>query len=356
MAAKEKSWNAMDAKEQDDLRKEKLLMERLKNSNEFNRDSIIKTILEKKGITNPNSYRSEMARLNNLASNFDVKQERELKKSYENKWSQSSAGIQASVENQKIRQELSDYNYNLSNNRTQMSYRERQELNRKKLELQNQLRFSDAQLRENKNSWISQTQAGDDRLAAYNEQKDRQEYNELKYGKGFRGDPGGDATGKIQMQAPSSIKVGKYAGKTRDEVRNAILMEGGYRDRSGATIPYANRNQGKPGQQSQGQGRGMPREMVQSPAMAQKRKSWTPYDARTGRVLKNNELNNLYRTEYALHKKDKGRPPEGVLNQNPFINREWNNSYNKNKRATEYSMANYQNPNAMSNYYQNLNF
>ena len=90
MAEKEKSWNAMDAKEQDDVRKEKLLMERLENSNEFNRGLIIQTILKEKGITNPNSYRSEMARLNNLASISDVRQERELKKSYENKWSQSS--------------------------------------------------------------------------------------------------------------------------------------------------------------------------------------------------------------------------------------------------------------------------
>jgi len=99
---------------------------------------------------------------------------------------------------------------------------------------------------------------------------------------------------------------------------------------------------------------GSPDVLVQSPAMAQARKSWTPYDARTGRVLKGEELNNLYRNEYDLYKKAGGRPSEGVLNTNPIINREWNNSYNKNKRATEYSMANYQNPNAMSNYYQNL--
>jgi len=319
MATEKKSWNAMSAKEQDDRRKEERLMKRLENSTGVQRDSVIKEILKEKGINNPNLYRSEMARLNNLASNLDFQKERELKKSYEHKWSKSSAGIQASVENQRIRQELSDYNYNLSNNRTQMSYRERQELNRKKLELQNQLRFSDAQLRENKNSWISQTQAEDERLAAYNEQKDQQEYVESKYGKGFQGDPGGYSTGKMQMQAPSSIKVGKYAGKTS----------------------------AKPGQQSQGQGGGMPREMVQSPAMAQRRSTyvtWAPYDARTGRTLEGEELNNLYGSEYARFKKAGVRPPEGVLNTNPYTNKQWNNPYNRSQRGIakpDYIMANY---------------
>ena len=326
MATEKKSWNDMSAKEQDDRRKEERLMKRLENSNEANRGLVIKEILEKKGINNPNLYRSEMARLNNLASNLDFQKERELKKSYEHKWSKSSAGIQASVENQRIRQELSDYNYNLSNNRTKMSYPERQELNRKKLELQNQLRFSDAQLRENKNSWISQTQAEDERLAAYNEQKDQQEYVESKYGKGFQGDPGGYSTGKMQMQAPSSIKVGKYAGKTS----------------------------AKPGQQSQGQGGGMPREMVQSPAMAQRRKSWTPYNARTGQDLKGAELNNLYRSELASWQKGLQPAPKFNRNNNPYLNQFENDQYYKNKRATEYSMANYQNPNAMSDYYKNL--
>jgi len=314
MATEKKSWNAMSAKEQDDRRKEERLMKRLENSTGVQRDSVIKEILKEKGINNPNLYRSEMARLNNLASNLDFQKERELKKSYEHKWSKSSAGIQASVENQRIRQELSDYNYNLSNNRTQMSYRERQELNRKKLELQNQLRFSDAQLRENKNSWISQTQAEDERLAAYNEQKDQQEYVESKYGKGFQGDPGGNATGKMQMQMPPRNKP----------------------------------------QQKKGQPKGMPQEMVQSPAMAQRRKSWTPYNARTGQDLKGAELNNLYRSELASWQKGLQPAPKFNWNNNPYLNQFKNDKYYKNKRATEYSMANYQNPNAMSDYYKNL--
>ena len=282
MAAEKKSWNAMDAKEQDDRRKEERLMKRLENSTGVNRDLVIKKILEEKDIKNPNAYRAEIARLNNLASNFDVKQERELKKSYENKWSQSSAGIQASVENQRIRQELSDYNYNLSNNRTQMSYLERQELNRKKLELQNQLRFSDAQLGENKNSWISQTQAEDDRLTAYNEQKDQQEYVESKYGKGFQGDPGGYATGKTQMQVPRQPK------------------------------------QARQPQQGKGQPKGMPQEMVQSPAMAQKRMRTLPYEARTGRSLSDTELNNFHRNDAALYRQV-GGTPMGGSSQNPYL-------------------------------------
>ena len=290
MAAEKKSWNAMDAKEQDDRRKEERLMKRLENSTGVNRDLVIKEILEEKGINNPNLYRSEMARLNNLASNFDFEQERELKKSYENKWSQSSAGIQASVENQGIRQELSDYNYNLSNNRTKMSYRERQELNRKKLELQNQLRFSDAQLRENKNSWISQTQAEDDRLTAYNEQKDQQEYVESKYGKGFQGDPGGYATGKMQMQVPSSKRVGKYDGMTKRET----------------------------GQKGRGQVSGMPKEFMQSPAMAQRRRSSRPYDARTGNSYSDTQLNDFYRNDAYLYGQVGGASPNAVA-QNPYL-------------------------------------
>lgn len=316
MAAEKKSWNAMDAKEQDDRRKEERLMKRLENSTGVNRDSVIKEIIKEKGITNPNSYRSEMARLINLKNTFDVQKERELKKSYENKWSKSSAGIQASVENQRIRQELSDYNYNLSNNRTQMSYRERQELNRKKLELQNQLRFSDAQLRENKNSWISQTQAEDERLAAYNEQKDQQEYVESKYGKGFRGDPGGNATGKMQMQMPS-------------------------------------KTQGSRQPKGQKKGSGMPPEMVQSPAMAQRPKSWTPYNARTGRDLKGAELDNIYKSELASWQQGTGRPGSFNINRNPYYDSFKNNKYYQNKRATEYRMANFRNPNAMSDFYKN---
>ena len=316
MAAEKKSWNAMDAKEQDARRKEERLMKRLENSSAANRDLVIKKIIAEKGVTNPNSIRSEMARLNNLKSNFDVQKERELKKSYEKKWSQSSVGIQSAINNQRIRQELSDFNLDQYHSRGQMSYIERRELNRKKLELQNQLRFSDAQLLENKNSWISQTRAENDRLAAYNEQKDQQEYVESKYGKGFQGDPGGNATGKMQMQMPPRNKP----------------------------------------QQKKGQPKGMPQEMVQSPAMAQKTRSWTPYDARTGRDLKGAELNNLYRSELASWQKGLIAAPKFNRNNNPYLDKFKNDQYYKNKRATEYSMANYQNPNAMSNYYQNLNF
>ena len=87
MAAEKKSWNAMDAKEQDARRKEERLMKRLENSSAANRDLVIKKIIAEKGVTNPNSIRSEMARLNNLKSIFDVQEERKLKKSYEKKWS-----------------------------------------------------------------------------------------------------------------------------------------------------------------------------------------------------------------------------------------------------------------------------
>ena len=353
MATKEKSWNDMSREEQDDRRKEERLMKRLFDSSVANRDLVIKKIIAEKGVTNPNSIRSEMARLNNLKSNFDVEQKLELKKSYENKWSQSSDGIQSAVNNQRIRQELSDFSYNLSNSRNQMSYIERQELNRKKLELQDQLRFSDAQLAENKNSWISQTRSEDDRLAAYNKQKDEQEYNESKYGKGFQGDPGGNATGKMQMQAPSSKRVGKYDGKTSAEVRNSMLMEGGYRDSSGATIPYADRNQGKPGQKGRGQARGMPQEFMQSPAMAQKRKAWTPYNARTGQDLKGEQLDDIYRQEAEGWRRGSMQPKDGITT-NPYYQGIKNDQYLKNKRATEHSMTNYQNPSAVSNYYQNL--
>ena len=325
MAAKEKSRRLWEEAKEQDNRREKERIERnfiysYANKNPISADIYLKELTKD---MSPEEARDETSRLKGLGSARRAEDVRKNKAKYNRLWSESSAGIKASVENQRIRQELSDYNYNLSNNRTKMSYPEKQELNRKKLELENQLRFSDAQLRENKNSWISQTQAEDDRLAAYNEQKDEQKYNELKYGKRITGDPGG-VISKIQMQMPP---------KSQPQRKNQP--------------------------QKQGQPKGMPREMVQSPAMAQARSTyvtWAPYDARTGRTLEGEELNNLYRSEYARYKKAGGRPSEGVLNTNPIINREWNNSYNKNKRATEYSMANYQNPNAMSNYYQKLNF
>lgn len=235
-------------------------------------------------------------------------------------YDQSSVGVESNINRRNLQQEMDEAQRQIG--RFALYSPEQKEAIRNYQNLLDAINIFDAQLAESRESW----------------QKKSSPQN------------------KPRMQAPSSIRVGKYAGKTRDEVRNAILMEGGYRDRSGATIPYANQNQGKPGQRSQGQGRGMPREMVQSPAMAQKRKSWTPYDARTWMALRGEELNNLYRSEYGLYKRAGSRPSEGLLNTNPIINREWNNSYNKNRRATEYSMANYQNPNAMSDYYQNLNY
>lgn len=284
MATEKKSWNDMSQEEQDERRKEERSMKRLENSSGIQRGLVIKKILEDKGISDPNAYRSEMARLNNLASNFDAQEERAYKKSYENKWAQSSAGIQANVDNQRIRQELSNFDWKASqgNSGIRLNYAEIQESNKRKLNLQDQLRFSNAQLRESKNSWISQTQAEDDRLTEYNEQKDQQEYVESKYGKGFQGDPGGNTTGKMQMQMPSRQPEGQSKGKQ--------------------------------------QVRGMPQEFMQSPAMAQRRKPSRPYDARTGHSLGDTQLNNFYRNEAALYRQVGGSPMGGGgSSQNPYL-------------------------------------
>ena len=279
MATEKKSWNDMDAKEQDDRRKkerrERNFVYSYANKNLYQAQTYLKSLTED---MSPEEAMDEEARLTALGIARAGEEERAYKKSYENKWSQSPTGIRFSVENQRSRQELSDFNRDLSNGRNQMSYIERQELNRKKLELQDQLRFSDAQLAENKNSWISQAQSEDDRLAAYNEQKDEQEHIESKYGKGFQGDPGGSATGKMQMQMPPRNKP----------------------------------------QQKQGQPKGMPREFVQSPAMAQRRRPSRPYDARTGHSLSDTQLNNFYRNDAALYRQVGGASPNAVA-QNPFL-------------------------------------
>jgi hypothetical protein len=384
MATEKKSWNDMSREEQEARRKEirlekqeELLMKRLENSNEFNRDSVIRQIIEEKGITNPNSYRSEMARLNNLASNFDDQEELKLKKGYERKWNQSSTGTESNINRRNLSRDIGAASQEIEklkserrrggrweNKRggrlgtTQEINAFNSEMDRKikeaqlrEKELKDSLSIFDSQYREAERSWISQTQAEDERLEAYNEQKDQQERDEAKYGKGFRGDPGGNM--QLQMQAPSSKQVGKYDGMTSAEIRNAILMEGGYRDKSGATIPYADRNQGKLGQKGQGRGRGMPKQMVQSPAMAQKRKSFVPYSAKTGRELKGAELDNLYKSELSSWQKGTSKPGSFNINRNPYYDSFKNNKYYQNKRATEYSMANFRNPNAMSDFYKN---
>ena len=58
----------------------------------------------------------------------------------------------------------------------------------------------------------------------------------------------------------------------------------------------------------------------QSPAMAQRRRSSRPYDARTGRSLSDNELNNFYRSEAEAYRRAGGSlMGGGVLSQNPYL-------------------------------------
>lgn len=107
--------------------------------------------------------------------------------------------------------------------------------------------------------------------------------------------------------------------------------------------------QARPPQQRQGQPKGMPQEMAQSPAMAQARRP-------NYGQFNQNIVNNLNQREAYIMDELGGRPTQDLINRNPYVNEQWNNPYSRRQRATEYSMANYQDPNAMYDYYQNLNF
>ena len=351
MAAKEKSRRLWEEAKEQDNRREKERIERnfiysYANKNPISADIYLKALTKD---MSPEEARDETSRLRGLGSARRAEDVRKNKAKYNRLWSESSVGTESIINRRNLRRDIestfqeiqklqSERNrggrwenerggrlgttqeINAFNSEMDRKIKEAQLRHR---ELKDSLSIFDSQFRETGRSWISQRQAEDDRLAAYNEQKDEQKYNELKYGKRITGDPGG-VTSKIQMQMPPQSQP-----------------------------------QRKNQPQKQGQPKGMPREMVQSPAMAQKRSTyvtWAPYDAKTGRTLEGEELNNLYGSEYARYKKAGVRPPEGVLNTNPYTNKQWNNPYNRSQRATEYSMANYQNPNAMSNYYQNLNY
>ena len=57
---------------------------------------------------------------------------------------------------------------------------------------------------------------------------------------------------------------------------------------------------------------------MQSPAMAQRRRSSRPYDARTGHSFSDTQLNNFYRNDVALYRQVGGASPNAVA-QNPFL-------------------------------------
>jgi hypothetical protein len=76
--------------------------------------------------------------------------------------------------------------------------------------------------------------------------------------------------------------------------------------------------QGSRQPKGQQQVRGMPQEFMQSPAMAQRRRSSRPYDARTGHSLSDTQLNNFYRNDAALYRQVGGASPNAVA-QNPFL-------------------------------------
>ena len=232
-------------------------------------------------------------------------------------YDQSAVGVESNINRRNLQQEMDDARKQIS--RFALYSPEQKEASRKYQSLRDAMDIFDAQLSESRELWQKK----------------------------------GALQGGPKTQTPSSIRVGKYDGMTKHEIRNAELMERGYRDRSGATIPYADRSQGKPGQGGLGQARGMPKEFVQSPAMAQKRQAWTPYSARTGRELKGEQLDDFYRQEANNWRRGQSKPKDNITN-NPYFNGTPDDQYLRNKQATEYSMANYQNPSAVSNYYQNL--
>ena len=63
---------------------------------------------------------------------------------------------------------------------------------------------------------------------------------------------------------------------------------------------------------------GMPKEFMQSPAMAQRRRSSRPYDARTGNSYSDTQLNDFYRNDAYLYGQVGGASPNAVA-QNPYL-------------------------------------
>lgn len=378
MATEKKSWNDMSAKEQEARRNKER-----KEGNFISAYAKDNSILSNRYLNelvkdmSPQGARDEASRLTALAIAKKSEDARNYKQKYNRLWNESSVGTESNINRRNLSRDIGAASREIENLKSERQRGGRwenkrggrlgttQEINafnsemdrkikeaqRRERDLKDSLSIFDSQYSEAGKSWISQKQAEDARLEEAESNRFDQEQIEFKYGKGFRGDPGGNM--QLQMQAPSLTKVGKYNGMTSAEVRNAKLIEGGYRDQSGATIPYANRNQGKLGQKGQGRGRGMPKQMVQSPAMAQKRKSFVPYSAKTGRELKGAELDNLYKSELASWQQGTGRPGSFNINRNPYYDSFKNNKYYQNKRATEYRMANFRNPNAMSDFYKN---
>ena len=214
-------------------------------------------------------------------------------------YDQSSVGIESNINRRNLQQEMDDAQRQIG--RFGQNSPEQREAVRNYQNLRDSMDIFDAQLGESRESWQNKS----------------------------------SPQNGPSMQAPSSKQVGKYDGKTSAEVRNAMLMEGGYRDSSGATIPYADRNQGKPGQKGRRQARGMPQKFMQSPAMAQKRKPSRLYGARTGRSLSDNELKNFYRTEAALYRQAGLSPMGGSSSQNPYFMSSLDKANNRYQKAID---------------------
>ena len=111
-------------------------------------------------------------------------------------------------------------------------------------------------------------------------------------------------------------------------------------------------NQGKPGQDQQGMGQ--QQQSMQNPARAQ-RKTWRPYDARTGRSLSDTQLDQFYRNDAAKLKRTVGKINPNTIAQNPYLKAD-ESPYYRNQRDMKFEMANFRNPKAINNYYQNRNF
>jgi hypothetical protein len=344
MATEKKSWNDMSAKEQEARRKKERRERNFISA--YAKDNSILSGTYLKELTkdmSPQEARDETSRLTALAIAKKSEDARNYKQKYNRLWSESSVGTESNINRRNLSRDIGAASREIENLKSERQRGGRwenkrggrlgttQEINafnsemdrkikeaqRRERDLKDSLSIFDSQYREAGKSWISQKQAEDARLEEAESNRFDQEQIEFKYGKGFRGDPGG------------------YTGAQKNLInQQKIQMQ-------------------RPPQQKQGQPKGMPQQIAQSPAMAQARKTFVPYSARTGRELKGAELDNLYKGELASWQQGTSRPSSFNRNRNPYYDSFKNNKYYQRKRATEYSMANFRNPNAMSDFYKN---
>ena len=184
-------------------------------------------------------------------------------------YDQSSIGVESNINRRNLQQEMDDAQRQIS--RFGQNSPEQKEASRNYQNLRDSMDIFDAQLGESRQSWMSNPTSNS------------------RVGPDASGTRMKDSFGNIQRPRAQQPQM---------------------------QVPSQNPRSRQP--QGQGQVRGMPQEFMQSPAMAQRRRSSRPYDARTGHSISDTQLNNFYRNDADLYRQVGGASPNAVA-QNPFL-------------------------------------